>query len=186
MLLSRIFFVMLLLLLASLVHGADIHYRIYVLAEQPTLLAEGNRVYDLEDIRVINAGTHYRKFLSIADGFTLGASVFPEENVDGFGLWIKKQPEWWEFWSDGGFSWEWFDRVSDDTFRKRQGAGLVKVAFTKRDGRFELASVQFIQAVTFRLNTRPWFFFSHDDTHHMQVLAGSEFQILASPEQSKE
>lgn len=171
------------LFLASLSEAAEVRYRLFALqsGQAPALLSEGTRTYGLQDVAVAAAGTgaskHYQKTVQVTGSFVVGASVSPGEKIDGFGLWIRKEPAWWEFWSDGGFSWEWFDRVSEETFRKRQGPGLVRATFNKMNGKFELSSVQFLQDVTFRLNARPWFLSSDEETHHMLVLAGSELRI---------
>lgn len=173
------------LLLASVSEAAEIRYRLFFLqsGQAPALLSEGVRRYGLQDVAVAALGTgaskRYRKTVQVSGSFVVGAYVSPGEKIDGFGLWLRKEPAWWEFWSDGGFSWEWFDRVSGETYRKRQGPGKVRATFSKQAGGFELSSVQFLEDVTFRLNARPWFGSSEEDTHHMVVLAGSELRIAA-------
>jgi len=132
-------------------------------------IAEGTRNYTHDDIQIETGpapnAKNWTKTLSIDHGFSIGASVYREPKIDGFGLWMRK--------NGGGFSWEWFDLEKKDIFRKRQGKGRVKVQFKSIEGEQELASIEFLDDVTFRLDTL-WFIpFWHKDTHNLLVRKGS-------------
>lgn len=166
----------LLIALSSSVAVAEtISYSIYslpIFRGEPRLVADGKRGYSHDDIRSAPgpaSGTiNWTRTLAIANGFTIGASVYREPKTDGFGLWIHKDGQ--------GFSWEWFTRESDQIFRKLQGPGRLKVRFANFGQLEELAEVEFMDDVTMRLNTR-WFTtflpFLNQKTDHLIVRKGS-------------
>lgn len=68
--------------------------------------------YAVADVRVEehNApeGRFWSKSVLVWREFSVGASVYRENSLDGFGLWLKR--------AGAGFSWEWFDLVSSGAF----------------------------------------------------------------------
>ena len=131
-------------------------------------IAEGIRLYAHDDIQVENGPApnvkNWTKTLSVSHGFSIGASVYRQPKIDGFGLWIHK--------NGTGFSWEWFDLEKENVFCKRQGSGRVKVRFKSVEGMQELASIEFLDDVTFRLDTS-WFIpFRKRDTYNLVVKKG--------------
>lgn len=150
-------------------------YAIYSLplffGERDTI-AEGTRVYSDDDIQVESGPAsnvqNWTKTLSVSHGFSIGASVYREPKIDGFGLWMRKNGK--------GFSWEWFVLEEGNVFRKLQGTGRVKVRLNSVGGEVELASIEFLDDVTFRLDTLwliPW----DKDTHHLIVKKGGVLQF---------
>jgi hypothetical protein len=169
-----------LLALSPLSRAENIAYEIYALPTEKdrTLLAKGIREYSFSEVESYEhrlfGPRHWTKRLRIRDDFYIGGSIYREPKMAGFGLWIKRDPQWFEFWSDGGFSWEWFDyRQPDDVYRKLQGQGRVKVTMARVNGLEEIAAVEFLEDVTMRLTDRPWFLFSDRDTHHIVIAKGS-------------
>jgi hypothetical protein len=164
-------------IVSSTAFAEVISYAIYSLPlvwGDKTLVAEGRRSYSHNELQVseleVPTGSEpavrmWSKTLSVANGFEIGATVFLERRTDGFGLWIRK--------NGGGFSWEWFTRQKDDTFRKLQGPGRLKVRFKDVDGLNELAEVEFLDDVTMRLNALSFIPFRNKDTDHLIVRKGS-------------
>lgn len=150
----------------------SLSYAIYTLPfleGDPQLSSEGTRRYRHSDVRVLGDGDSSErvtfKTIDVAEGYSIQASIFPEERLEGFGLSLQRR--------GNGFSWEWFDRESGDVFRKRQGSGRVQVRFVAAAGREEPAEVLFLDDVTMRLN-RYWLVpFRHRDSDHLVVKRGS-------------
>lgn len=172
----RIVFWILFALAASRAHAETINYSIYsipLFGSQRELVSEGKKVYAPSDIKVAKVTAAdkegWQKSLSVAPEFEVGASIYRERQVDGFGMWIHK--------NGSGFSWEWFVRESPDTFRKLQGNGLLKVRFTRSESFDEVDEIEFLTDVTMRLNTR-WFIpFLHKDTDELVVRKGSVLRL---------
>lgn len=111
----------------------------YTDAANPKEVARGTRSYSSLDVQVEQRGRGKQAFLSesieLASGYRIGASIYRETHIDGFGLWAKLD--------NHSFSWEWFDQSSGEMFRKLQESGRVRVTFRNKDGLQELASVTF-------------------------------------------
>lgn len=170
------------LLLPIVALGESITYEIYELRddEERTTIAKGIRTYTTDNVLIEKVGLfqiHTNKQIHVSDGFYIGASIFHRDDLSGFGLWIKRYGRWYEFWNTGGFSWEWFNRETENIYRKLQGSGSLKVEFVENNGHKELTSIEFIGDVTMRLNAKPWFFFSIRDTHHMVIKNGSVLRL---------
>ena len=84
------------------------------------LIAKGTYEYTVRDVRVTELATGdahvWQKSVKIWGEYAIGASVYREASLDGFGLWVQK--------GQHGFSWDWFDRESKDVYRKLQGPGV--------------------------------------------------------------
>lgn len=152
-----------------------IAYEIYsrpLLSNDWRFVSSGTRVYRHGDLKAVTLDTDRPfivKSLPLADGFDIQASVVPEPRVEGFGLTLQ--------YDGGGFSWDWFNRESDDVFRKLQGPGRVRVRFASHGGNEEIAAVEFLDDVTLRLK-RYWFLpFHDDDTDRVVVKKGSVFWL---------
>jgi hypothetical protein len=157
-----------------------VSFEIYALATEggPRLLAKGTKTYTAGDVESqehrLFGPQHWTKELKLTEEFYIGGSVYREQKLGGFGLWVKRHTEWFEIWKTGGFSWEWFDyRNSDDVYRKLQGTGQVKVTMSRGTGYEEIAAIEFLDDVTMRLNDHPWFTFDLNVTHHVVVRKGS-------------
>jgi hypothetical protein len=86
----------------------------------------------------------WSKSLPLSDTFAVGASVYQERNLDGFGLFVSRRGD------QRGFSWEWFERESGSTFRKLQGQGRVSVSVKKAADYEELEAVEFLDDIVLR------------------------------------
>ena len=77
---------------------------------------------------------------------------------------------------DNSFSWEWFDRIDSTMFRKRQGAGRVRVTTKKAKDSEELQSIEFLDGIALRylddMKKPPG---TH--THEVHIRKGSIFRI---------
>ena len=101
----------------------------------------------------------------------MSSTSYPEERINGFGLWLSKDGK--------GFSWEWFRRWDGDVFDKLQGPGKVKATFIKKNGLWELGSIEVLETLTLRVNTLSWLLIWDDNTYHMVVKEGSVFLFSA-------
>lgn len=163
------------------VHAESIRYELYDITGggPPALLAKGVREYTVRDVVVEAHGSMTERFWSkeipVTNGFSAGASIFPEREVSGFGLWLKDRDSFWGKFSSGGFSWDWFDRETDNVFRKLQGPGRVRATFAPAPSGQQLTSVEVLEDITLRARIRPWFFaiWNDSETHHLVVRKGS-------------
>jgi hypothetical protein len=145
------------------------------------LLAKGVKDYETKDLivdeRLIGRAPNWSKEVPIAEGFNAGAVIYREKELTGFALQLKRRGGFMGMLSQGGFSWDWFDRESDLIFRKRQGAGRVRVSLVPSSDFQQIASVDVLEDITLRVNGQPWWFFGDDDTHHLVVKKGSVFKF---------
>jgi hypothetical protein len=141
------------------------------------LLARGVMDYAPKDVIVdehlIDRAPSWSKEIPIAEGFNAGAVIYREKELTGFALRLKRRGGFMGVLSQGGFSWDWFDRESDLVFRKRQGGGRIKVSLVPSNEFQEIAAVEVLEDVTLRVIGQPWWFFGKDDTHHLVVRKGS-------------
>ncbi len=121
----------------------------------PSEIAHGTKTYSPDDVEVIARGGDKHPFLlksiDLADGFQIGASVFSEKTIDGFGLWAELTGLR-AVWHGRGFSWEWFYQPVDGVFRKLQEGGRVRVTFREVQGLKEIAMITFESDVSLRIN----------------------------------
>jgi len=78
-------------------------------------------------------------FVKINDEFIVGLSMYGKkylEDFRGFGITLRKLNE-------KTFSWEWYNRVGEKMFEKRQGKGRMFVEFVKRKGYWVISSTRF-------------------------------------------
>ena len=129
------------------------------------VMAKGRRDYSLSDIKVHpyerDGQSISEKLLELQDGFKIGARVFFETELSGFGLVAQR--------NNGDFSWEWFNKVSGARFKKLQGGQGVDVRTQRTPIGEELVEVKFLDDTTLRFKNRG----AQDDTHHIIVKAGS-------------
>jgi hypothetical protein len=114
-----------------------------------TKLVGGIKEYGDSDFQIIERKSstgekHWSKLLMLSDGFGIGASIYREPEITGFGLWAKK--------SDCGFSWEWFNLSGPGTYIKIQESGEVTVAYRASQATKEIAEIRFDSDVWLRLN----------------------------------
>lgn len=167
----------LLVVLPIIAHAEKISYEIYsvpLFFGERKVITKGILDYTLDDVitdkgLVENQGNE-TKTLPISHGFSIGTTVYSEPGLEGFGLWMRKD--------GGGFSWEWFYRENGNVFKKLQGPGRVKVRLTRKNNNVQLASIEFLETLTLRLDTMNYIPFWFKDTHNLVVKKGSAF-ILA-------
>ena len=163
-----------------------IDYELYELRSNsaPILLSSGTRTYTAKDIVIQEhrlRGRFLDKGLQIYGGFSAGVSDF-RDTTYGFGMWLKDRDSFWAPISGGGFSWDWFYPERGNDFRKLQGTGLVRVSYSSESAYKEIGSIEVLQDITLRVDTRPWFFFvfgktTWGETHRMVVKKGSAFSF---------
>ena len=174
-----------LLLFSVLAHGESISFEVYEVSGKTSrsLLTKGTRDYTVRDIVVEEHKSGdtrwWSKELAVASGFSIGASIFQEKDLTGFGLSLRDRSSFMGRISLGGFSWDWFDRESGDIYRKLQGSGRVRVTLVLSQPFQEIATIEFLEDVTLRVMSRPWFlyFLFKDDTHHMLIRKGSVLRL---------
>lgn len=114
----------------------------------PTLLAKGSKKYSDSDIRIEKrehrGEVHWSKSLSLEKGFGIGASIYQEPEITGFGIWAEG--------SACGFSWEWFNVTGPGKFKKLQESGEVSVVYREVRQNKEIAEIHFDTDISLRLN----------------------------------
>lgn len=142
---------LLLILMASTAANAEkISYEIFSFSgdKNCVLIAKGVKEYSSKDIEVQERGNigdrFWSKYLNLEQGYSLGASIYRKAEIDGFGLWIKKD--------NGGFSWEWFNLCEDGIYKKLQEDGEVRVSYTEIEGNVEISEIEFLTDISRRLN----------------------------------
>jgi hypothetical protein len=154
--------------------AATLDYEVYALQGEGKreLLGKGTKEYELADVVVVEKTkggvTSWSKSVLIWEDFSVGASIYKERPLTGFGLWIKRP--------GNGFSWDWFDIEDGAVFRKLQGGGKVRVETEKLEGSEELLAVEFLTDVTLRGSFSSWMF-STEDTHHLVIKKGSVLML---------
>ena len=144
-----------------------IEYEIYELTKLagPRLIAKGSRTYSPSDVKVYPYTAQGRqiaeKFVELEQGYKIGARIFADKELKGFGLLAQK--------SDDDFSWNWYSRDFGNRFRKLRGGTLVEVKVTGQPVFEELTEVSFVE------DTRLGFTVgrAEDHTHTILVRAGS-------------
>lgn len=134
------------------------------------VISEGTLNYSYADIIIEKHPGFVSKYLHVSDAFNIGASIYRESEITGFGLWINKNGR--------GFSWEWFTLEQGNIFRKLQECGSVLVEYRKTDGLNEIASVEFLEDISMRLDTLNFIFFWFKSTHRMLIKKGSKIVFL--------
>jgi hypothetical protein len=150
----------------------SLDYEIYALksGRNRELLASGTIKSDGKNVKSIEGSlfgeTFWQKDVPLWKDWFVGASVYREKNLTGFGIWFGNK--------DGGFSWNWFTRESGRTYRKLQGEGRVEVTFAPTEEYEELVAVEFLDDVTLTGNFG-WLPFA--DTHQLIIKKGSVFRL---------
>ncbi|NJN06218.1 MAG: hypothetical protein HC814_07430 [Rhodobacteraceae bacterium] len=160
--------------LAAVARGETLEYEVYELNghDKRSLLARGVKEYAVADVRIVERSKggqrSWSKSVVVWDDFSVGASVFCEQSLEGFGLWIARPGD--------GFSWDWFDREEQGTFKKLQGGGRVRVTMAASTKCSEFVAVEFLTDVTLR-GRFSWWPFSFADTHQIVLKKGSVLRI---------
>lgn len=128
-------------------------------------VAKGRRDYSPSDIKVHpyerDGQSISEKLLELQDGFKIGARIFFEKDLSGFGLVAQRNSD--------DFSWEWFNKASGTRFTKLQGGQSVEVRTQLTPLGEELLEVKFLDDTTLRFKSMG----AREDTHHIVVRAGS-------------
>lgn len=158
----------LLLICAAAAKAEKIDYEIFAVDEAGNLalITKGVKEYgdselDIEE-RNFRGEIHWSKSLELEGGFSVGASIYREPEVTGFGLWARRSP--------CGFSWEWFNAIAPGHFKKLQETGQLSVTYRNIGPMKEIAEIVFDTDVSLRLNE------SQDiyrKTHRVLVKKGS-------------
>jgi hypothetical protein len=152
---------------------ASIEYEIYSLMNSSNreLLAKGTIMCDPNNVSSVERSafgqTFWQKSIQLSKGFVVGASVYRETELNGFGLWISG--------TEGGFSWNWFTRESGFRYKKLQGEGRVEATMAPNKEYEELVAVEFLTDVT--LTGRFGGFPFLGDTHQVVIKKGSVLRL---------
>lgn len=153
----------------QLSYASSIDYEIYKLIEGgqgSKLIAKGKREYSIRNVEVHPYQRDGRpiaeKLIELEQGYRVGARIFYEKELTGFGLLAKR--------SDSDFSWEWYNKHTAERFRKLQGGTFVTVRVLRRPMVEELMEVKFIQDTPLRFIADRR---GLNDTHVIIVKAGS-------------
>jgi hypothetical protein len=137
-------------LLAFPAWAEKIEYKIYSIDDSgnQTRLAQGIKEYGDSDFEIKKkegrGETHWAKSLELYEGFAVGASIYQEPEIKGFGMWAQRSP--------CGFSWEWFNLSGPDSYIKLQESGEVSVVYRSAAGAKEISAIKFDTDVSLRLN----------------------------------
>ena len=166
----RLALMVLLLLVTSASAAEVIVYEIYEISKIGSrLIAKGKREYSVSDVKVhpYERGVQKiaEKLIELEQGYRVGARIFFEKELTGFGLLAKQ--------SDHDFSWEWNNKEFGNRFRKLQGGTAVEVKTTGLPFMEELVEVKFLDDTNLRFKVGK----GMDDTHSIIVKAGSVFRF---------
>jgi len=166
--LKRALLLSLLSICAIAAKAEKIDYEIFAVDESgsPALITKGVKEYgdvdlDIEE-RNFRGEIHWSKSLELEGGFSVGASIYREPAVTGFGLWAQRSP--------CGFSWEWFNATAPGRFEKLQETGHVSVTYRDVGPMKEISEIIFDTDVSLRLNESQDI---HRKTHRILVKKGS-------------
>jgi hypothetical protein len=156
----------LLFLLPSISNSESIVYEIYETSRiGDKLIAKGSRTYSPSDIEVFpyeRSGKQItEKLLELEQGYRIGARVFFEEKLTGFGVIAQR--------TDNDFSWNWYNRRGPSRFEKQLGGTIVEVRVTGQPFMEELIEVKFLEDNNLRFKSAG----TSDYTHRILVKAGS-------------
>src|SRR6266540_741767 len=162
----RLLFAAVLLLVSSVAFAEVIVYEIYEISKIGNkLIAKGKREYSVADVKVHPYERGGRKIaeklIELEQGYRVGARIFFEKELTGFGLLAKH--------ADRDFSWEWYNKEQGTRFRKLQGGTAVEVNVTGRPSTEELVEVRFLDDTDLRFIAGG----GRDDTHKIVIKAGS-------------
>lgn len=166
-----------LVLLASFCAGTafaqteTIAYEIFELQRDgPKSIASGVRTYSIADVvakpYVRDGMEIVEKSIELEKGFWIGARVFREPRLTGFGLVSGR--------SEDDFSWDWYSHSFGTQFTKLQGGTTVTVQTFGAPFFQELASVSFNEDTVLRFVAARR---GREDTHHIHVKAGSVLRL---------
>ncbi len=146
-------------------YGEVIEYSVFESASN-NKVCSGKKVYSITDVILNPYKSQGRdvveKFVELEQGYKIGARLFPDSKLTGFGLLAGK--------SNSDFSWEWCDKKDGNVFVKLQGGNLVKVAVSG------LPMLEILSEVEFLDDTRLGFILNRsgeDETHYIIVKKGS-------------
>jgi hypothetical protein len=159
-------FLLLIIALPRLSHAETVEYEIREVSRIGSrVITKGSRDYSLSEVKAYpyeRANKHIvEKLLELEQGFKIGARIFNEKELTGFGLLAQQ--------TDGDFSWEWFSKESGSRFKKLQGGQSVEVETVPFPLGEELAQVRFLEDTTLRFKQEG----AANETHHIIVKAGS-------------
>jgi len=126
--------------------ASTITYEIYDYSKDKNghLVAAGSKEYSDVDINIACDNSHCKKILLLEQGYSVGASIYREQKLTGFGIWVRRNNQ--------GFSWEWFNLDGNRTFKKLQEGGMVTVKYSGLPIVEEIAEIIFDTNISLRLN----------------------------------
>ena len=152
----------------SIAQAESIEYEIYEQgSDSQTLIAKGTRTYTASDVKISPYESEGQrvaeKMIELEKGYKVGARIFYEKKLTGFGLLAEK--------SKDDFSWNWYDQVQGKLFKKLKGKGTVEVKVSGLPMYEELSEVKFLEDT--------YLSFKESDNNERKILikAGSVFRF---------
>ena len=108
----KLIFNTIILLISTAAFAGNIQYEIHE-KSTGTLIGSGVKEYKVTDV-IVNAYTSrgekvIEKLIELEQGFKIGARIFSEPKLTGFGLVAELE--------EGDFSWEWYKKKGASDFR---------------------------------------------------------------------
>jgi len=135
-----------------------------VLLNKGTVKCDGKNVKSIEGS--LFGETFWQKDVPLWKDWFVGASIYRDKNLSGFGLWFDNK--------DAGFSWNWFNRESGRIYRSLKRDNRVEVTFAPTEEYEEIIAVEFLDdaVLTGRFGWLPYW-----DTHQLVIKKGSVLRL---------
>jgi hypothetical protein len=150
-----------------------IEYEIYELSQSGIdrkLIAKGKRNYSVKDVEVRayerEGQPIAEKLVELEQGYRVGARIFYQENLTGFGLLARR--------SVADFSWEWYNKDVGSRFKKLRGGTFVEVKTETHLKAEELVQVTFLDDTNLRFIAGRA---TDHHTHSIIIKAGSILRL---------
>jgi hypothetical protein len=160
---SIFFFIFTLIPIASS-YAEEIEYEIIEISTGKTI-GKGVKVYTFRDVikhpYKVGGRLVVEKFIELENGFKIGARIFQEPKLTGFGLLAQL--------TENDFSWEWYNQVDRDLFKKLQGGTHIKVKISGLPIVEILEEVNFLEKTKLRFKLKD----AEKDTHNIVIQKGS-------------
>ncbi len=166
----RFLIVTIILIFSTTVFAEKIKYELYELSTG-NLIGKGVRQYTVNDVILNPYSSRERKvvekFIELEQGFKVGARIFFEPKLTGFGLIAELDK--------GDFSWEWYNQADGRIFKKLQGSkGLVKIRVSG------LPMMEILEEIIFLDDARLSFHYGGTgkaESHTIKIKKGSVFRF---------
>ena len=156
--------------------GQSFKYELLDISNEPArLLAKGS--IDIKSKLAITASaerigsSNMKRELGLPGGWAVGCSDYREPTPKGFGCWLSRRPTQVSLDQYDGFSWEWYDLQTGNTYVKRQGGARLTLKQGLDNGLPMIESLEFQDDTVFTANVGP--LKPGKDTHELRIQSGS-------------